>query len=49
MLVKSDKEINQQTNYVGGPDKNTNKSLLTINDPWFLHEEVKIKQNKNED
>ena len=32
-LSKSDKEINQQTNYVGGPDNNTNGSLLIISDP----------------
>ena len=32
-LSRDDKEINQQTTYVGGPDKNTNRSLLIISDP----------------
>ena len=42
-LSRDDTEINQQTNYVGDPDKNTNGSLLIITDPRFLHEEEKIK------
>ena len=31
-LSRYDKEIDQQTNYVGSPDKNTDELLLLISD-----------------
>ena len=39
VLVKRWQEIDQQTIYVGSPDKNTGGSLLIISDPWKFFKE----------